>query len=164
MLRALLVVARAIALAHDRFRTALSRPLAAGIDALRERIARLEAENALLRARLERLHPRRRPRYRPWERLAILWHRARYGLSMRATAKAFVVSVQTIVHWSAEVAHGRARLVQAARPVNRLPDLVSDIARRLKGEWPRWGTRRLAGRAAVPKTAALSKRADVNMP
>jgi putative transposase len=33
----------------------------------------------------------------------------------------------------------------AKRAVNRLPDLVAEIARRLKGEWPRWGTRRIAG-------------------
>ncbi|MGH7163191.1 MAG: DDE-type integrase/transposase/recombinase [Planctomycetota bacterium] len=145
MLRALLVVARAIALAHDRFRVARCRALASEIGVLRERIARLEAENGLLRARLHRLHPRRRPRYRSWDRLAILWHRARYGLSMSATAKAFVVSVQMIVNWSAEVASDTARLVQSTPPVNRLPDLAREIARRLKGEWPRWGTRRLAG-------------------
>jgi hypothetical protein len=80
-----------------------------------------------------------------WERLAILWHRARHGLSVSATARAFVLSVQTIVNWNREVESGRARLVQARPPVNKLPDLVREIAHRLKGEWPRWGTRRIAG-------------------
>jgi len=147
MLRALLLVAREIALAHDRWLARLSRrrPLAAENAALRETVERQRAENELLRARLRRLHPRRRPRYKPWERLAILWHRARYGLSIRATARAFVLSAQTIVNWSREVAAGEARLVQAKPPVNKLPDLVREIAHRLKREWPRWGTRRIAG-------------------
>jgi putative transposase len=49
------------------------------------------------------------------------------------------------VNWNREVESGRARVVQGKRPVNRLPDLVREIAHRLKGEWPRWGTRRIAG-------------------
>jgi putative transposase len=147
MVRALLLVAREIALGHDRWCAAIARrrPLAAEIAALRETAERQRAENDLLRARLRRVHPRRRPRYRPWERLAILWHRARYGLSVSATARAFVLSVQTVVNWKREVESGRARLVQAKPPVNKLPDLVREIAHRLKGEWPRWGTRRIAG-------------------
>ncbi len=147
MLRALLVVAREIALAHDRWRATIARrkPLAAENAALRETVERQRAQIDLLRARLLRLYPRRRPRYRAWERLSILWHRSRYGLSVSATARAFVLSVQTVVNWNREVESGRARLVQARLPVNRLPDLVREIAHRLKGEWPRWGTRRIAG-------------------
>ena len=147
MVRALLLVAREIALAHDRWLAHLvrRRPLTAENAALRETVERQRAQIELLRARLRRLHPRRRPRYRPWERLAILWHRSRYGLSIAATARAFVLSVQTVVNWNREVASGAARLVQAKPAVNRLPDLVREIAHRLKGEWPRWGTRRIAG-------------------
>jgi putative transposase len=147
MVRVLLLVAREIALAHDRWLAGLAgrRPLAAENAALRETVERQRAQIELLRARLLRLHPRRRPRYRPWERLAILWHRARYGLSVSATARTFVLSVQTIINWNREVESGRARVVQGKRPVNRLPDLVREIAHRLKGEWPRWGTRRIAG-------------------
>jgi len=147
MLRALLLVAREIALAHDQWlaRLARRRPLAAEIAALRETVGRQRAQIDLLRARLRRLHPRRRPRYRAWERLAILWHRARYGLSVSATARAFVLSAQTIINWNREAGTGRGRLVQAKPPVNKLPDLVREITHRLKGEWPRWGTRRIAG-------------------
>jgi putative transposase len=147
MVRALFLVAREIALAHDQWlaRLVRRRPLTAQNAALRETVERQRAQIELLRARLRRLHPRRRPRYRPWERLAILWHRARYGLSVSATARAFVLAVQTVVNWNREVESGRARLVQARPPVNKLPDLVREIAHRLKGEWPRWGTRRIAG-------------------
>jgi putative transposase len=38
-----------------------------------------------------------------------------------------------------------ARLVQGRRPLNALPDLVAELVHRLKREWPRWGTRRVAG-------------------
>jgi putative transposase len=147
MLEIALLVARQIAIAHDRWRARVARrrPLAAEIDVLHEMLERARTENELLRARLRRLPARRRPRYTPWERLRILWHAARHGLSVRATARAFVVSVQTIVSWRNEVARGVARLVQSRPPVNRLPDLVADLARRLKREWPRWGTRRIAG-------------------
>jgi transposase InsO family protein len=81
----------------------------------------------------------------PHERLAILWHRERYGMSLEATAKAFLVSDQTLANWIAEVEGEHPRLVQARRRVNTLPDLVREIGARLKREWPRWGTRRIAG-------------------
>jgi putative transposase len=147
MIHALLLVAREIALAHDHWLAALARrrPLAAENAALRETVERQRAQIELLRARLLRLHPRRRPRYRRWERLAILWHRSRYGLSVSATARAFVLSVQTVVNWNRDVESGSANLVHAKPPVNKLPDLVREIAHHLKGEWPRWGTRRIAG-------------------
>ncbi|HEX5135708.1 MAG TPA: DDE-type integrase/transposase/recombinase, partial [Planctomycetota bacterium] len=147
MLRALLLVAREIALGHDRWLSQLvrRRPLVAEIAALREAVERQRAQIELLRARLLRPDPRRRPRYRAWERLAILWHRARYGLSVSATARAFVLAAQTIINWNRDVGSGRANLVQAKSPVNKVPDLVREIAHRLKGEWPRWGSRRIAG-------------------
>jgi putative transposase len=150
MLRALLVVARWVASAHDRVfaEVARRRPLSAEIAVLHERVDRLRAENDLLRTRLRRLDPRRRPRYRPWERLRILWHRSRYGLSLETTARTFVVSVQTVVNWTKDVASGSARLVQAKPPLHTLPDLIADLVRRLKREWPHWGTRRIAGMLA----------------
>src|SRR5262245_52894991 len=120
MLRALLLLSRWIAAAHDRWRNQVARrrPLSAEVDLLRERLAKVEAENDLLRARLRRLGPRHRPRYRPWERLSILCHQARHGLSLRATARAFVVLIQTLVTWHREVTGGAARLVNARRPLN----------------------------------------------
>jgi transposase len=147
MTRALTFIARWIAVAHDRWRAEVSRhrPLHAEVDELREALQRLREENDLLRARLRRLDPRRRPRYRPFERLRILWHKARHGLSVRATARAFVLSAQTVVHWRREVADGRTRLVRTRRPGNALPDLVAELVHLLKREWPRWGTRRVAG-------------------
>jgi transposase-like protein len=146
MTRALLLVARWIAAAHDRWRAEVSRrrPLRAEVDELRDSLQRLREENDLLHARLRRLDPRRRPRYRPFERLRILWHQARHGLSVRATARAFGLSVQTIVEWRTEVASGRSRLVRTRHPGNALPDLVTELVHLVKREWARWGTRRVA--------------------
>jgi hypothetical protein len=78
MLRAILLVTRWIAAAHDRWRAEVARrrPLSAEIDVLHEKVRRLEEQNELLRARLHRVPLRRRPRYRRWERLLILIHRA----------------------------------------------------------------------------------------
>jgi putative transposase len=141
MIQPLLLIARWIARAHDLWRASLSRrrPLAAELAVTQERLAKLEAENDLLRARLRRLEPRRRPRYRPWERLRILAHQARYGLSARATAAAFVVAASAIQRWAADVRAGADRLVRSRRPMNALPDLVRELAGFLKREWPRWG-------------------------
>jgi transposase InsO family protein len=91
------------------------------------------------------MDPRKRPHYRPRQRLASLWHAARYNLTVDAAARAFVVTRQTIVNWHRDVRQGITRLVQARSPLNRLPDLVEEITRRLKREWPRLGTRRIAG-------------------
>lgn len=81
----------------------------------------------------------------PWQRLSILWHRARYAMSVEATAKAFVVTPTTILNWLKDVDAGVQRLVRARRAMNALPDLVGEIAPRLKRERPSWGSRRLAG-------------------
>jgi transposase-like protein len=121
------------------------RPLASEIAALHERLAKVQGENDLLRSRLERIDPQRRPRYAPWERLRILLHRARYGLSVESTARTFLVSGQTVLNWLDEVERGAARLIQSREPMNALPGLVREISFFLKREWPRWGTRRIAG-------------------
>ena len=54
MHQALLLVARAIALAHDRWRSTIGRrrPLSGKFAVLEERVERLEAENRMLRSRL----------------------------------------------------------------------------------------------------------------
>ena len=57
---------------------------------------RLRSENELLRNRILRLPAENRSRYLPWERLQILWHQARHGLSLRETAKRFAVQASTV--------------------------------------------------------------------
>ncbi|MHC4137403.1 MAG: DDE-type integrase/transposase/recombinase [Planctomycetota bacterium] len=147
MHQALIVIARAIALAHDHWRRWVGQRLSLSghVAVIEERVRRLEAENALLRARLGRVPARRRLRYLAHERLEILWHAARYRLSVTATARAFAVTRQTVIHWRRALADKDPSLLP---PPGRLPDLVRELTRRLKAEWPRWGTRRIAGQLA----------------
>lgn len=147
MIKALLHIARWIARAHAQWcaSTATRRPLTVEVAVLKERLARAHAENDLLRARLGRIEPRRRPHYRPWERLDILWHQARYRLSLDATARAFMVSVQSLLNWAKDAAQAEHQLVDGRTAIKRPSDLVAALVLRLKREWPRWGTRRVAG-------------------
>jgi len=78
-------------------------------------------------------------------RLGILWHAARYRLSVTSTACVFAVTRQTVIHWRRALGDKNPSLLP---PPGRLPDLVRELARRLKAEWPRWGTRRIAGQLA----------------
>jgi hypothetical protein len=147
MHQALILLARAIALAHDHWHRSIGRRLSLSgqLAVLEERIRRLEAENTLLRARLLRVPARRRPRYRAHERLEILWHAARYRLSVTATAHLFAITRQTVIHRRRALGDKRPHLLP---PPGRLSDLVRELACRLKTEWPRWGTRRIAGTLA----------------
>ena len=147
MHEALIVIARAISFAHDRWRLTIGRrrPLSGRIGILEERVRRLEVESTLRRTRLRRLPARRRPHYRRHERLEILWHAARFGLSIATTAAAFAVTEQTILNWRRDLEKQSPLLVP---PLRGLPDLVHDLVHRLKVEWPQWGTRRIAGQLA----------------
>lgn len=145
MNRAVLLICGWIGRAMEAWLVDLGKPLVGEVAAQRERHEKLRAENELLRERFGRLDAHARPQYKPWERLAILAHRERYGMSLEATAKAFLVSDQTLENLLAEVEQEKPRLVQTKRPVNALPDLVREIGARLKREWPSWGTRRIAG-------------------
>ena len=147
MHEALILIARAIALAHDQWRSTIGRrrPLSGKIAVLEGRLERLEAENTLLRARLLRVPARRRPHYRPHERLEILWHAARYRLSVTATAAAFAVTRHTIISWRRVSRRKDPRLLPR---MGCITDLVRELAHRLKAEWPQWGTRRIAGQLA----------------
>jgi transposase-like protein len=118
MHQALILIARAIALAHDHWRRSVGRRLflSGNVAVLEERVRRLEAENALLRARLIRVPARRRPRYRAHERLEILWHAARYRLSVTATARTFAVTRQTVIHWRRALGDKRPHLLPPSGP------------------------------------------------
>ena len=113
---------------------------------------RLEHELALLReelrikdARLERVLPHRRPHYPAVERLAILELRAARGWSAAQTAERFFVTEATVASWMMRLDEdGPEALVQTPEPVNRFPDLVAHLVRRLKVLCPAMGTARIA--------------------
>lgn len=147
MHEALILIARAIALAHDHWRAIIGRrrPLSGKIAVLVEQVQRLRAENTLLRARSLRVPAKRRPHYRRNERLEILWHAARYRLSITDAAAAFCVTRQTITNWRRALRRKEPSLLPR---IGALSDLVRELVVRLKSEWPQWGTRRIAGQLA----------------
>ena len=147
MHHALILIARAIAFAHDHWRGTIGRrrPLSGKIAVLEEHVQRLRAENALLRVRWLRVPAKRRPHYRRSERMEILWHAARYRLSINDTAASFCVTRQTITNWRRALRREEPSLLPR---IGTPSDLVHELVIRLKSEWPAWGTRRIAGQLA----------------
>jgi len=144
MTRALVLISSVIGDVFARFLESRRSTLTRILGAVLAENGGLRAELALLRDRLGRLPSRERPRYRPSERLAILAHRARWKLSLDETARRFVVSVGTLVRWMKDVEAGVERLVTTRAPMNKLPDLVREVAHLVRHELPRWGSRRIA--------------------
>src|SRR5262249_3941262 len=96
-------------------------------------------------SRMVRIPPQRRPRYPPVERLAIVELRAARGWSLAQTARHLLVTPLTIISWTARLDdEGPDALVQVREPVNRFPDFVGYLVRRLKALCPSMGTRRIA--------------------
>jgi transposase InsO family protein len=117
--------------------------LRAQVRLLREEAARLQAENAILRARLARLDPSCRPHYPKHERFEILLYRQRWGLTLAEAARAFLVTPATIARWIRLQASGTSGLVVARRALNRLSDLTRELVHRLALEQADWGTQRV---------------------
>jgi transcriptional regulator with XRE-family HTH domain len=102
-------------------------------DRLREETQLLREEIRIKDARMEQLVAHRRPHYPPTARLAILEIRAARGWSLAQTARIFIVSPLTVASWMGRLdEEGPDALVRLAGPVNRFPDFVSYVVRRLK--------------------------------
>ncbi|MBI3268442.1 MAG: DDE-type integrase/transposase/recombinase [Planctomycetes bacterium] len=142
-LDAVLAVARLLREAEARVLVECS-PRAAELLALRAEVFRLRAECELLRARILRMEPTSRPRYARWERLRILWHRARHGLSTRETARLFVVRVSTLQAWLRSLPSVPPSGATPAKGPRGLAAVVGHLARLLRWDNPAWGTRRIA--------------------
>ena len=132
------------------------------IDRLRHHVSLQEEELRIKDARMERLPAQRRPHYPPIERLAILELRAARGWSQAETARRLLVTPLTVASWTHRLDdQGPDALVQSPEPVNRFPDLVAHLVRRLKVFCPRLGSRRVArvlARAALHVSATTVRR------
>ncbi len=109
-----------LAVAHDRWRSAVSRrfPPRSRIDVLAETVARLRAENGLLRARLRRMDPRRRPRYAPVKRLRILWHQARHTSNPQSRGEPRLASpLCRSSSWNSSTVRPASRMSARSRPL-----------------------------------------------
>jgi putative transposase len=114
-------------------------------DRLRNEIALLREELRIKDARMERIPPQRRPHYLPVDRLAILELRAARAWSLAQTARRLLVTPLTVASWMHRLDdEGPDALVRLEEPVNRFPDFVAYIVRRLRALCPTMGTRRIA--------------------
>ena len=102
-------------------------------------IERFQPEISLLReeirikdARMEQIEPHRRPCYQPTARSAKIQLRAAHGWSLAQTAQTHLVCSLTIASWTGRFGEeGPEALVRLAVPVNRFPDFVGCLVRRL---------------------------------
>ena len=119
--------------------------LKAELDRTKTEIAMLNEELAIKNDRLSRVPPRRRPHYRATDRMRILQLKTARGWSTTQTASIFAVSEDTVATWLRRIdEEGDSALVQTAEPVNKFPEFVGYIVRRLKTLCPTMGKKRIA--------------------
>ncbi len=119
--------------------------LTAGNDRLKAEAGMLREEIRIKDARMALIAPRARPFYPPVERMAILELRAARGSSLEETARRFLVTAATIASWVRRLEEdGPHALVQARQPVNKFPDFVAQMVRRLKTVCPAMGKVKIA--------------------
>jgi len=131
-------------------------------DRLRREVSLLSEELRIKDARMERIPAQRRPHYPPKERLAILELRAARAWSLAQTARRLLVTPLTVASWTKRLNdEGPDALVQLREPINRFPDFVRYLVRRLKVNCPSLGSRgiaRLFARAGLHLGATTVRR------
>src|SRR5438034_5825670 len=94
---------------------------------------------------MQHIEAQKRPHYPPTERLAILQLRAARNWSLAQTARNFLVTPVTIASWMARLdEEGPDTLVRLPEPVNKFPDFVGYLVRRLKILFPTLGKVKIA--------------------
>ena len=131
-------------------------------DCLHLEIQPLHEEIRIKNARMEQLEAHRRPHFPPTERLAILELRAARGWSLAQTARIFLVTPLTIASWMGRLdEEGPDALVRLPEPVNKFPDFVRYVVRRLKILCPTLGkvkTAQILARAGLHLGATTVRR------
>jgi len=114
-------------------------------DRLRQELALLREEMRIKDSRMLRIPAQRRPHYPPIERLAILELRAARAWSLSQTARNLLVTTATVASWMGRLDEdGPKALVQTREPVNKFPEFVAYIVRRLKVICPTMGRVKIA--------------------
>ncbi len=147
VLHAISLAATALTAAWARAAASRSsrRTQSAEADRLRTEVALLTEELDLKDSRWARVPARRRPYYGPVQRMRILELRAARGWSTKQTADRFLVTEETIASWMRRLdEEGESGLVQLEAPVNKFPDFVAYLVRRLKRTCPTLGKARIA--------------------
>jgi len=94
--------------------------------------AQAREEVDILRARLERLEPRRRRHYSPRQRFRILLFMKTHVMSVAETARRFLISTQTVSRWMKEASvhsgcHTVGSLIEPAPLVRRYDDVTRHL-------------------------------------
>jgi len=114
-------------------------------DRLQQEVRLLREEIRIKDVRMQVLEPQKRPHYPPTERLAILELRAARDWSLAQTARTFLVTPLTIASWTARLdEEGCDALVRLPEPVNRFPEFVGYLVKRLKVLCPAMGRVKIA--------------------
>jgi transposase InsO family protein len=114
-------------------------------DRLRQKLALVREEMRIKDSRMLRIPAQRRPHYPPTERLAILELRAARGWSRSQTARHLLVTPATVCSWMDRLdEEGPRAIVQTRQPVNKFPEFVAYIVRRLKVLCPFMGKAKIA--------------------
>lgn len=117
----------------------------AKVEQLHNEIALLREKLQFTDARMGAVPPPRRPRHWAVQRMAILEHRAQRGWSLEQTGQRFLGEARTIAAWTKRLdERGEGALVQTPTPVNKSPDFVRYLVRRLKVLCPVMGRRKVA--------------------
>jgi len=112
---------------------------------LHQEIKLLREEIRIKDVRMEQLEAHRRPHYPPTARLAILELRAARGWSLSQTARTFLVTPLTVASWMGRLdEEGPDALVRLPQPVNKFPDFVAYLAKRLRVLCPTLGKVKMA--------------------
>ena len=114
-------------------------------DRMMQEVALLREEIRIKDVRMAQINPKRRPHYPPTARMAILELRAARSWSLEQTAKAFLVTAETISSWVRRIDEAGAKaLVQVSQPVNKFPEYVRYLVQRLKILCPSLGKQKIA--------------------
>lgn len=115
------------------------------LDRAQSEISLLREQLGLLKARFGRIPARHRPHYSPFERMAILEHRATRCWNLHQTAEEFLLDEQTLGDWMRRIDEkGGDALVRIPEPTNKFPDFVKHLAQRLKLLSPSMGRKKIA--------------------
>jgi len=119
--------------------------LKAKLELAEQEIALLTEELHIKDARTSRIPAHQRPHYSPTERMVILEIKAARSLNASQTAKRFLVKSASIASWLKRVdEQGANALVQTPEPVNKFPDFVRYIVKRISTLIPTMGKVRKA--------------------
>src|SRR5262249_45380768 len=114
-------------------------------DRLRQEVRLLQEEIRIKDSRMQHIEPQKRPHYPPTERLAILELRAARCWSLAQTARTLLLTPPTIPPVAARLAaEGPGAVVRLPDPVNRFPEFVGYVVKRLKTLCPTMGNVRIA--------------------